>query len=69
MRSLLVASGLSIALLVPAMAETPRSPVQLVPHRAVYDLSLLRSEGSGASTAREGASPWISAATPAKAIR
>lgn len=53
MRSLLVASGLSIALLVPAMAETPRSPVQLVPHRAVYDLSLLRSEGSrGLDSAR-----------------
>ena len=53
MRSLLVASGLSIALLVPAMAETNRSPVQLVLHRAVYDLSLLRSEGSrGLDSAR-----------------
>ncbi|RDI59932.1 cell envelope integrity EipB family protein [Microvirga subterranea] len=53
MRSLLMASGLSIALLVPAMAETAKNTVQLIPHRAVYDLSLLRSEGSrGLDSAR-----------------
>lgn len=46
MRALLMASGLSIALLAPAMADTAKSTVQLIPHRAVYDLSLLRSEGS-----------------------
>jgi hypothetical protein len=53
MRALLMASGLSIALLAPAMADTTKSTVQLVPHRAVYDLSLLRSEGSrGLDSAR-----------------
>jgi hypothetical protein len=53
MRSLLMASGLSIALSAPAAAETVKSPVHLVPHRAVYDLSLLRSEGArGLDSAR-----------------
>ncbi len=46
MRFLLMAVGLSIATLVPASAETAKPGIQLVPHRAVYDLSLLRSEGS-----------------------
>jgi hypothetical protein len=53
MRFLAVASGLSIALLAPAFAETPKPAVQLVPHRAVYDLSLLRAGGSnGVENAR-----------------
>lgn len=53
MRFLVVASGLSIAMLVPASAETAKSSVQLMPHRAVYDLSLLRSGGSkGVESAR-----------------
>src|SRR3712207_2824942 len=53
MRSLIVASGLSIALLAQASAETAKPPVQLVPHRAIYDLSLLRSGGSkGLDSAR-----------------
>lgn len=46
MRLLVAASGLSLALLGPALAEAVKSPVQLVPHRAVYDLSLLRAGGS-----------------------
>jgi EipB-like len=46
MRSLLMASGLSIAMLATASAETAKSGVELIPHRAVYDLSLLRSGGS-----------------------
>jgi len=53
MRFLVVASGLSIAFLAPAFAETPKPSVQLVPHRAVYDLSLLRVGGSnGVENAR-----------------
>jgi len=53
MRFLVVASGLSIALLVPASAETAKSSVQLVPHRAVYDLTLLRAGSSnGVENAR-----------------
>jgi hypothetical protein len=53
MRLLVVASGLSLALLVPALAETAKPPVQLTPHRAVYDLSLLRAGGSnGVENAR-----------------
>jgi hypothetical protein len=53
MRSFLVATGLSIAMLAPAAAETARPPVRLVPHRAVYDLSLLRADGSnGVDSAR-----------------
>ncbi|MCB5176763.1 MULTISPECIES: cell envelope integrity EipB family protein [Microvirga] len=54
MRSLLMATGLSIAMLVSAAAETSKNPVQLVPHRAVYDLSLLRSEGSRGVEAARG---------------
>ncbi len=46
MRFLVLASGISIAMLGPVSAETAKTPVQLVPHRAVYDLSLLKSEGS-----------------------
>ena len=53
MRLLVVASGLSIASLMPAVAETAKPPVQLTPHRAVYDLSLLRAGGSnGVENAR-----------------
>jgi hypothetical protein len=53
MRFLVVASGLFIAMLAPASAETAKPSVQLVPHRAVYDLSLLRSGGSkGVESAR-----------------
>ena len=54
MRFLVVASGLSIAVLAPAFAQTPKPSVQLVPHRAVYDLSLLRPEIPRSSTARRG---------------
>lgn len=46
MRFLVLASGLSLALLTVASAETAKPGVQLAPHRAVYDLSLLRSGGS-----------------------
>lgn len=53
MRFFVVASGLSIALLAPAFAETAKPSVQLVPHRAVYDLSLLWAGGSnGVENAR-----------------
>jgi hypothetical protein len=53
MRSLIVASGLCVVLLASAFAETGKAPVQLVPHRAIYDLSLLRSGGSkGVDSAR-----------------
>ncbi len=54
MRSLILASGLSIALLAPAGAETAQSPIQLAPHRAIYDLSLLRSGGSKGVEAARG---------------
>ena len=53
MRLLVAATGLSIALLSSAFAEAAKSPVQLAPHRAVYDLSLLRAGGSnGVESAR-----------------
>ena len=53
MRLFVMASGLSIASLMPAAAETAKAPVQLAPHRAVYDLSLLRAGGSnGVESAR-----------------
>ncbi|MBZ6076846.1 cell envelope integrity EipB family protein [Microvirga puerhi] len=53
MRSLLTVSSLSLALLSPAMAEGNKAPVALVAHRAIYDLSLVRSEGSrGVDSAR-----------------
>jgi hypothetical protein len=53
MRLFVVASGLAIALLAPAFAETAKPSVQLVPHRAVYDLSLLRAGSSnGVENAR-----------------
>lgn len=54
MRSFIVATGLSLALLAPAGAETAKSPIHLVPHRAVYDLSLLRSGGSKGVEAARG---------------
>lgn len=50
MRSLLAASGLFLAMLMPASAE----PVRLAPHRAVYDISLLRSEGPGGIESAKG---------------
>ncbi|GEO13234.1 cell envelope integrity EipB family protein [Microvirga aerophila] len=46
MRFLLLMSGLSVAMLASASAETAKPGVQLVPHRAVYDLSLMRAGGS-----------------------
>lgn len=47
MRFLLMVSGLSLALCVPAVAvEAAKPGVELVPHRAVYDLSLLRTAGT-----------------------
>jgi len=53
MRSLIVATGLSFAVLAPAWAQAAKAPVRLVPHRAVYDLSLLQSGGSkGVGSAR-----------------
>lgn len=53
MRSLIVATGLTFAVLSPAWAEAAKTPVVLVPHRAVYDLSLLRSGGTkGVESAR-----------------
>jgi hypothetical protein len=53
MRLFVAASGLSMALMMPALAETAKPPVQLAPHRAVYDLSLLRAGSSnGVETAR-----------------
>ncbi|SCZ07709.1 cell envelope integrity EipB family protein [Microvirga guangxiensis] len=53
MRTLIVAASLSFAMLGSASAEAMKAPVHLVPHRAVYDLSLLRSGGSkGVETAR-----------------
>jgi hypothetical protein len=54
MRSLIVATGLTFAMLGSAWAaEAAATPVNLVPHRAVYDLSLLQSAGSkGVESAR-----------------
>jgi hypothetical protein len=46
MRSTIVVTGLFVSMLVPAAAETVKAPILLTPHRAVYDLSLLRSTGS-----------------------
>lgn len=45
MRNLLTVSALSLVMLAPALAQGAKAPVQLVPHRAVYDLSLARSGG------------------------
>jgi len=53
MRSLIVATGLIFVSLGSAWAEDAKIPVQLIPHRAVYDLSLVRSGGSkGVESAR-----------------
>lgn len=53
MRSLLIASSLIVTALSPAVAQPAKPSVQLVPHRAVYDLSLLRSQGArGLDSAR-----------------
>lgn len=54
MRSLIVATGLTFAVLSPALAEAAKTPVHLVPHRAVYDLSLLRSGGTKGVEAARG---------------
>lgn len=54
MRSTIVATGLFISMLIPASAETTKSSIQLAPHRAVYDLSLLRSTGSKGVEAARG---------------
>ena len=70
MRSLVIVSALSLAALSPAVAQPATPSIQLAPHRAIYDLSLLRSQGvRGGSTRREAASRWISAVTPATDIR
>ncbi|HEV2605037.1 MAG TPA: cell envelope integrity EipB family protein [Microvirga sp.] len=42
----LALSAILLAAAFPARAAEGGAPVQLVPHRAVYDLSLLRSQGS-----------------------
>ncbi|KAB0268182.1 cell envelope integrity EipB family protein [Microvirga brassicacearum] len=53
MRFLVIVSGLTLAALAPAAAQPVKPTVQLVPHRAVYDLSLLRSQGArGLDSAR-----------------
>ncbi|MCB8821017.1 cell envelope integrity EipB family protein [Microvirga rosea] len=53
MRLLLTVSSLSLVLLSPAMAEVAKPAVPLIAHRAVYDLSLVRSEGArGIDSAR-----------------
>ncbi len=53
MRSLIVATGLTFAMLGSAWAEAAKAPVHLAPHRAVYDLALMRSGGSkGVESAR-----------------
>lgn len=47
MRFLLMVSGLSLALATPTLAVEAATPgVELIPHRAVYDLSLLRTGGT-----------------------
>jgi hypothetical protein len=53
MRSLVIVSALSLLALSPALAQPARPSIPLAPHRAVYDLSLLRSQGSrGLDSAR-----------------
>ncbi|MDF2812449.1 MAG: hypothetical protein K0S56_3480 [Microvirga sp.] len=53
MRFLVIVSGLTLAALAPAAAQPVKPSVQLVPHRAVYDLSLLRAQGArGLDSAR-----------------
>lgn len=54
MRTLIVATGLTFASLGSAWAEEPGTPVQLAPHRAVYDLSLARAGGSKGVEAARG---------------
>jgi hypothetical protein len=53
MRSLVIASALIVAGIAPSAAQPSKPGIHLVPHRAVYDLSLLRSQGSrGLDSAR-----------------
>jgi hypothetical protein len=53
MRLFIAALGLAMASTMPALAETAKPPVQLAPHRAVYDLSLMRAGSSnGVESAR-----------------
>jgi hypothetical protein len=53
MRSLVIMSALALATLAPASAQPAKPSVQLAPHRAVYDLSLLRAQGArGLDSAR-----------------
>lgn len=54
MRSLIVATGLIFASFGPVWAQTSKNPVVLVPHRAVYDLSLASSSGSKGVEAARG---------------
>jgi hypothetical protein len=49
MRAGYVTFGVALLLSSAAVAETAGGPVRLVPHRAVYDLSLLRSGGGSRS--------------------
>jgi hypothetical protein len=54
MRAVIITSSLACAVAGPALAQSENSPVRLVPHRAVYDISLARSDSSsrGIDTAR-----------------
>jgi hypothetical protein len=53
MRPFVIVSALFLAALSPAVAQPAKPSVQLAPHRAVYDLSLLRSQGArGLDSAR-----------------
>lgn len=46
MRSLLTVPSLCLVMMSPTMAEAMKPGVPLIAHRAVYDLSLVRSEGA-----------------------
>ncbi len=50
-------------------SATQQSPIVLVPHRAIYDLSLGETRGNCQSSTSPAASSTISTATPATAIR
>jgi len=54
MRSLIVATGLTFASFGPVWAEAAKTPIVLVPHRAVYDLTLASSRGSKGVEAARG---------------
>jgi hypothetical protein len=53
MRALLASTALVLIAAAPGFAQAPAAPINLAPHRAVYDLSLARSGGSrGVESAR-----------------